>query len=419
MGHTAGPGQPVLQLADLQGLDFFHMLTFSFYLMTPVHYVGADSNRRLASPLKGLMDPLARLTIIDSPTRCSVGRTGSASVGNLILMLLMPLGEGSTLGGRYRLLSQIGRGGMGVVWHAYDDLLDRDVAAKAVLLPSDFTPAEYDEVYQQTLQEARLAARLSHPAIVNIHDVVEEESRPWIVMELIQVPSLRERIDEHGPLEPLVAAQIGLQIANALQIAHEAGILHRDVKPGNVLVDESRSMRAVLTDFGLARAHSDVTTIKTGVLAGSAAYMAPERVDGQPAIAASDLWALGAMLYEAVEGKPPFKRPETVASLVAVLNDDPAPSKNAGPLLPVINGLLRKNPDKRPTAVETAAMLERIIDDPADGPSELLELFEPSTPVTAKPSQKSARPRPTLRSMLLAAIAVAVMADLIIFTVVR
>jgi serine/threonine protein kinase len=331
----------------------------------------------------------------------------------------MPLGEGSTLDGRYRLLSQIGRGGMGTVWHAHDDLLDRDVAVKAVLLPSDFTPAEYDEVYQRTLQEARLAARLSHPAIVNIHDVVEEETRPWIVMELIRVPSLRERIDEHGPLEPPLAAKIGLQIANALQAAHEAGILHRDVKPGNVLVDESRSMRAVLTDFGLARAHSDAMTIKTDeVLTGSAAYMAPERVDGQPAVAASDLWSLGAMLYEAVEGKPPFKRPETVASLVAVLNDDAAPSENAGPLRPVIDGLLRKDPDERLTAAETAAMLERIIDAPSDdGPGELLELFEPSTPVTAEPSQKSPRSRPTLRSTLLVAIAVAVMADLIIFIV--
>jgi serine/threonine protein kinase len=238
-------------------------------------------------------------------------------------------------------------------------------------------------------------------------------------MELIQVPSLRERIDEHGPLEPLLAAKVGLQIANALQVAHEAGILHRDVKPGNVLVDESRSMRAVLTDFGLARAHSDAMTIKTDeVLTGSAAYMAPERVDGQPAVAASDLWSLGAMLYEAVEGKPPFKRPETVASLVAVLNDDPAPSEKAGPLRPVIDGLLSKDPDERLTAADAASMLERIIDGPSDDePGELLELFEPSTPVTAEPSQKSPRARPTLRSTLLVAIAVAVMADLIIFIV--
>lgn len=332
----------------------------------------------------------------------------------------MPLEEGSTLDGRYRLVSQIGRGGMGTVWRAHDDILDRDVAVKAVLLPSDFTPAEYDGVRRRTLQEARLAARLSHPAIVNIHDVVEEEDRPWIVMELIDVPSLREWIDEHGPLEPLPVARIGLQIANALQVAHEAGILHRDVKPGNVLVDESRSMRAVLTDFGLARAHSDATTIKIDdVLTGSAAYMAPERVDGRPAVAASDLWSLGAMLHEAVEGKPPFKRPETVASLVAVLNDDAAPSENAGPLRPVIDALLSKDPDERPTAAETAAMLERITDAPSDEPGEPVEPVEPSTPAAAEPAQKSPRSRPTLRSALLIAIAVAVMADLIIFTVIR
>jgi serine/threonine protein kinase len=334
------------------------------------------------------------------------------------------------LGGRYRLQSQIGRGGMGTVWHAHDELLDRDVAVKALLLPSDFTPAEYDEIYERTLREARLAARLSHAAIVNIYDIVEEEDRPWIVMELIHVPSLRELIDEHGPLEPLLVAKIGLQLANGLLVAHEAGILHRDVKPGNVLVDETRSVRAVLTDFGVARAHSDATTIKTDVLTGSAAYMAPERVDGQPAVPASDLWSLGATLYEAAEGKPPFKRPETVASLVAVLNDDAAPAEKAGPLGPVIDGLLRKDPDERLTAAEAVAVLERVIDEPSDEPSELLEMFqssrsdstassEPSAPVPAERAEKSPRRRPTLRSALLVAIAVVVLADVVIFSVIR
>ncbi|MCO6005351.1 serine/threonine protein kinase [Actinoallomurus purpureus] len=308
---------------------------------------------------------------------------------------------------------------MGTVWHAHDELLDRDVAVKAILLPSDFTPAEYDEVYQRTLQEARLAARLSHPAIVNIYDVVEEENRPWIVMELIHVPSLRDLIDERGPLEPPVVAKIGLQITNALLAAHEAGILHRDVKPGNVLVDESRSLRAVLTDFGVARAHSDATTSKTEDLTGSAAYMAPERVDGQPSVAASDLWSLGATLYEAVEGKPPFKRPEPVASLVAVLKDDPAPTEKAGPLQPVIDGLLCKDPDERLTATEAAAMLEQVMNDPSDSTTEFSELFVSSAPVAPEPSVKSPRRRPTLQSALLVAIVVTVMADLIVFAIVR
>ncbi|GAA4620307.1 hypothetical protein GCM10023196_003780 [Actinoallomurus vinaceus] len=331
----------------------------------------------------------------------------------------MSLGEGSTLGGRYRLLSQIGRGGMGTVWHAHDELLDREVAAKAMILPSDFTPAEYDEVNQRTLKEARLAGRLSHPAIVKIYDVVEEEGRPWIVMELIHAPSLRDLIDENGPLEPLLVAKIGLQVANGLLVAHEAGILHRDVKPGNVLVDESRSVRAVLTDFGIARAHSDATTLNSDVLTGSAAYMAPERVGGQLAAAASDLWSLGATLYEAAEGRPAFNKPEAVASLVAVLNDDPAPIEKAGPLQPVIDGLLCKNPDERLTAAEVVAMLEQVTNDPSVTPAELSELLESSAPVAAEPSVKSPRRRPTLRSALLVATVVAVIADLIIFTIVR
>jgi serine/threonine protein kinase len=347
----------------------------------------------------------------------------------------MPLGEGSTLSGRYRLLSQIGRGGMGIVWHAHDDLLDRDVAVKAVLFAPELTPAEYDVVYQRTLREARLAARLSHPAIVTIHDVIEEDNRPWIVMELIQARSLREHIDQDGPLDPLRVAAIGLQIAKALTVAHGAGILHRDVKPSNVLVGESRSARAVLTDFGVARAYSDSTVTQVGALTGSPSYIAPERLDGQSAAAASDLWSLGATLYDAVEGKPPFERPETVASLVAVLNDDPLPMENAGPLRPVVEGLLRKDANERLTAAAVTAMLERIIADPSDGPARYASpgvkgavtagRDTPTAPAAHEPAASPvgmATPRrgqPTLRLVLLVATVVTLMADLIIIVVLR
>jgi serine/threonine protein kinase len=280
----------------------------------------------------------------------------------------MSLGEGSVLGGRYRLVTQIGRGGMGTVWHAYDELLDRDVAVKAMLIASELTTDEYDVLYTRTLREARLAARLSHPGIVTIHDIITEDDRPWIVMELISARSLEEMIQEDGPMEPRRVAEIGLQMVNALTVAHEAGILHRDIKPSNVLVSEKRSARAVLTDFGVARAQSDATITQAGGLLGSPAYIAPERARGRPAGPSSDLWSLGATLYSAVEGRSPFERPETVASLVAVLNDALAPMERAGPLRPVIEGLLRKDPEERLTAEEAADTLGRIIADGAGSP---------------------------------------------------
>jgi serine/threonine protein kinase len=280
----------------------------------------------------------------------------------------MSLGEGSVLGARYRLVAQIGRGGMGTVWHAYDELLDRDVAVKAMLIAAELTTDEYDVLYTRTLREARLAARLSHPGIVTIHDIITEDGRPWIVMELISARSLEELIQEDGPLEPGRVAEIGLQMVDALTVAHEAGILHRDIKPSNVLVSQARSARAVLTDFGIARAQSDATITQAGGLLGSPAYIAPERARGRPAGPSSDLWSLGATLYSAVEGRSPFERPETVASLVAVLNDALAPMERAGPLRPVIEGLLRKDPDERLTAAEAADTLARIVADAGRSP---------------------------------------------------
>jgi serine/threonine protein kinase len=262
---------------------------------------------------------------------------------------------------RYQLLAEVGRGGMGTVWHARDEVLGRDVAVKEVILPHGFSEHDREIQHKRTFREARTAARLSHPGVVAVYDVVEEDGRPWIVMELIRDRSLQQRITEDGPLEPRWAAEIARQMVAALSAAHKEGILHRDVKPSNVLVSEERSVRAVLTDFGIARAQSDATLTQTGMLIGSPAYIAPERARGRRAVPASDLWSLGVTLYTMVEGRSPFDRTEAMASLLAVLTEEPDPPRNAGPLRPVIDGLLRKDPEQRLSATDTAAMLDRFL----------------------------------------------------------
>src|SRR3569833_1480311 len=286
--------------------------------------------------------------------------------------------EDPHLAQRYRLLTEVGRGGMGTVWHARDEVLGRDVAVKEVILPHGFSDEEREIQHKRTFREARTAARLSHPGVVTVYDVVEEDGRPWIVMELIRARSLHEQIKRDGVLTPRKVAEIGRQMTGALRVAHEAGILHRDVKPSNVLVSGSR---AVLTDFGIARAQSDATLTQTGMLIGSPAYIAPERARGRGAVPASDMWSLGVTMYAAVEGKSPFERPDAMASLVAVLTDDPEPAPNAGPLEPVIEGLLRKDPAERLTVDEVAVMLDRIL---APEP-------EPDAPPAAAPAGATRR----------------------------
>jgi hypothetical protein len=295
----------------------------------------------------------------------------------------MTLGERSVIGGRYRLVSQIGRGGMGTVWRAHDELLNRDVAVKAMLFPPELTEAEYDVINQRALREARLAARLSHPGIVTIHDVIEEDGRPWIVMELVDGRPLDQVVDQDGPLSGRRAAELGIQLADALTAAHEAGVLHRDVKPSNVLVSRGRFGRAVLTDFGVARARTEATISVAGGLVGSPAYIAPERARGRDATPEADLWSLGVTLYCAVEGNSPFERPETVAILVAVQNQEPAPMRHAGPLGPVIEGLLRKDPAERMTAAEAVTAFERILADLPGEPSPFARAGAPNAEETA------------------------------------
>ena len=265
---------------------------------------------------------------------------------------------GRLLAGRYRLSEVIGHGGMGVVWRARDELLSRDVAVKEVVWPANFTEHERQTACRRATREAQMAARLNHRNVVRIYDIVEEDDHPWIVMEFLPYRSLRDIVRDEGPLTPPQAAKVGLGILAALRAAHAEGIAHRDVKPANVLIGPED--RVVLTDFGIARP-ADTTTLTTaGILIGSPAYIAPERARGGPSGAPGDLWGLGASLYAAVEGHPPFEREHVLAILTAVVTDDPEPATHAGPLWPVIDGLLRKNPGERLGAAETDQLLRRV-----------------------------------------------------------
>ncbi|NRQ30550.1 protein kinase [Nonomuraea sp. NN258] len=255
-------------------------------------------------------------------------------------------------------MSPVGRGGMGMVWHAHDVLLDRDVAVKELILPFGLDHAGKQVAHRRMLREARSAARLTHPGIVTVHDVVEEDGRPWIVMELVRAWSLEQAVRQSGPLPVVQAAEIGIRVLDALRHAHAAGILHRDIKPGNVLLT---SDRVVLTDFGIAAIEGDVTITQTGLLMGSPAYVPPERLSGQPLAQAADLWSFGATLYAAVEGRPPYEGPDAIAVLGAVLTQEPIRAQRAGALGPVIEGLLRKNPAERLTSSQVGEMLEHIL----------------------------------------------------------
>jgi eukaryotic-like serine/threonine-protein kinase len=273
-------------------------------------------------------------------------------------------GSGRIIAGRYRLGNVIGRGGMGIVWQAQDELLNRDVAVKELTWPAYFSGEEQQAACRRATSEAKMAARLSHRNVIRIFDIIEEDGCPWIVMELLPPRSLRDLVKEEGTLSPAQAAEVGLGILAALRAAHAAGIVHRDVKPANILMAPDR---VVLTDFGIARAAGTATLTNIGVLIGSPSYMAPERARGGPSGPPSDLWGLGASLYAAVEGHGPFDRDGgALASLTAVVADEPEPAAHAGPLLwPVISGLLRKDPDQRLDAAQAELMLRRVGTAPA------------------------------------------------------
>ena len=277
-----------------------------------------------------------------------------------------PIVTGHVVAGRYRLISALGNGGMGTVWLAEDDLLSRQVAVKEISPPADMTEHERELLRERTLREARTAARLGHPNVVTIFDVVEDDGRPWIVMELVPSRSLRDVVDAEGPLSPQQAAGVGLQILAALRAAHALGIMHRDVKPGNVLI--AADGRAVLADFGIARTQDSTALTTSGVLVGSPSYIAPERARGERGGPESDLWSLGATLYALVEGRPAYDRAGPLPTLMAVVNEDPDPPSRAGVLWPVISGLLDHVPSRRLDPDETERMLRQVAE-AAAGPS--------------------------------------------------
>ncbi|MFG2624208.1 serine/threonine-protein kinase [Streptomyces sp. NPDC048473] len=262
---------------------------------------------------------------------------------------------GLVLAGRYRLGEVLGRGGMGKVWRAHDEVLHRTVAVKELTAGLYVAEADRIVLHARTQKEARAAARITHPGVVTVHDVIEYDNRPWIVMQYVDGPSLADAAKESGEIEPREAARIGLHVLGALRAAHGAGVLHRDVKPGNVLL--ARDGRVLLTDFGIAAIEGDSTITRTGELVGSIDYLAPERVRGGDPGPASDLWSLGATLYTAVEGRSPFRRTSPISTMQAVVTEEPPPPGRAGPLAPVITALLRKDPEDRPSAAEAERML--------------------------------------------------------------
>ncbi|WP_143589941.1 serine/threonine-protein kinase, partial [Streptomyces africanus] len=274
-------------------------------------------------------------------------------------------GTGRLLAGRYRVTAQLGRGGMGVVWKAVDEVLGREVAVKELRTYTDAAGPELAGLHLRMQREARAAARVRHPGVIAVHDIAEVDGRPLIVMELVDGPSLDDVLRERGPLDPGEAAGIGAKVMDALAAAHRAGVLHRDVKPGNILLDPSG--RVVLTDFGIATMDdpgdgSATHLTRSGELVGSLDYLAPERAQGADPGPASDVWALGATLYAAVEGASPFRRTSTFSTLTAIVTEPLPEPRRAGPLAPVLQQLLDKRPEGRPEADLAREMLQAIAD---------------------------------------------------------
>ncbi|MEU6427431.1 serine/threonine-protein kinase [Microbispora sp. NPDC046973] len=317
--------------------------------------------------------------------------------------------SGYLLAARYRLIEPVGRGGMGTVWRARDELLDREVAVKEVRLPLVLDEDLRAELCARTEREGRATAMVAHPSVITVFDVITEDDRPWIVMELLRARSLEELIRQEGPLPPRRVADIGRQVLGALRAVHAKGILHRDVKPSNVLVTDDD--RAVLTDFGLAALEGDASITQAGIVLGSAGYIAPERVLGDKASPAADLWSLGATLYTAVEGRGLHGRRTAAAALAALTSGAPIPMDKAGPLAPVLRGLLQIDPAARLDGVRAAHALSRVAaggmaEDPfaspfrAGRPAPPPTAPQPTAPEPRKPPQRSrgqhrAESRPT------------------------
>ncbi|HEV7207692.1 MAG TPA: serine/threonine-protein kinase, partial [Mycobacteriales bacterium] len=306
------------------------------------------------------------------------------------------------IAGRYRVVGLLGRGGMGTVWLAEDELLRRPVAVKEIFYPPGLSDHEVEVLRERTMREARAAARLTHPSVVRMYDVVEEDGHPCLVMERLAGRTLAEAVRENGAMSVAAVAGIGLQILGGLEAAHAEGVVHRDVKPSNVVLEDNN--RAVLTDFGIAVSAGDSTLTSTGLLVGSPAFMAPERARESRPGPPSDLWSLGATLYTAVEGHPPFPGQEALATLTAVATEDPEPTVLAGPLAPALEGLLRKDPALRLNAAQLRGLLEQAARTGADLPT-------PQSPTAGAPAGalpgRGAAPSAAERTLALGALDVA------------
>ncbi|WP_329428360.1 protein kinase [Streptosporangium sp. NBC_01495] len=291
----------------------------------------------------------------------------------------MPEQQTRVLADRYELIAPLGRGTMGTVWKAHDRSLGREVAIKEIRQEPGLSEAQRAELRERMIREGRTAARISHPSVATVHDAIVEDGSPWIIMELVQARSLEQVIEEEGPLPPRLVAEIGADLLGALRAAHAQGVLHRDVKPGNVLITESG--RVVLTDFGIAKAEGDTSLTKTGMVIGSPGYTAPERARGEHTGPESDLWSLGATLYFAVEGRPAYERASVAETLAALMSEQVDPPTQAGPLRPVLEQLLEKDHTTRLTAAQAGALLRAV----ADTPSHLAESLPPAPAPAAAP----------------------------------
>lgn len=291
-------------------------------------------------------------------------------------------GGGRLIAGRYRLLSRLGEGGMGTVWRARDETLYREVAVKEVRAPAGLQAGDIARMYSRLEREAWAAARIPDRNVVTIHDVVMEDDRPWVVMELIRGRSLADLLRAEGPLTPRHAAHIGGEVLSALRAAHAVGVEHRDVKPANVLLSEDG--RVVLSDFGIAMVEGSTALTMTGELVGSPEYLPPERALGRPSGPESDLWSLGVLLYAAVEGMSPFRHDTALSTLRAVVDEEPPVPTRAGPLAPVIAGLLRKEPAERTPSAEAAEALRDIAHPDAATTAGARVLADPAAPATAR-----------------------------------
>jgi hypothetical protein len=262
------------------------------------------------------------------------------------------------IAGRYTILEEIGRGGMGIVWLAEDRTIGRRVAIKELHLPAGVPTEERQVLEQRVLREARAAGRLNDPSVVTVVDVLQEAGATYIVMELIQAPTLSDIVARQGPLSQEAVARIAEQLLSALEAAHAAGVVHRDVKPSNVMVLPSG--RVKLTDFGIAQSTDDPRLTTSGVLIGSPTYLAPEVIRGEQASPGSDLWALGATLFFAVEGTAAFERPTTAATMHAIISEVPYLTRGHGPLASVIMGLLNATPQARLSAHQVRGLLAQV-----------------------------------------------------------